>query len=296
MRFRRGRTRYLIVALAALGMLTACKSHEPTAELKQYQLTGKVVSIDKQDLSVVVNSDEIKGFMAAMAMSYKVKNAADLDPLTPGDAISADLLVQGTDYWIQNIKVTQKATAAPDKAISELKIPVAGEAVPDFKLVNQSGKHISMDDFRGKTLIVTFIYTQCPFPDYCPRVTGEFAEINRRLLGDRRLADKTHLLSISFDPKHDTPKVLRDYGYRWAGGKEPSTFDHWEFAAAPADELPEMEKFFGLLVSEDGGAITHSLSTTVIGPDGKVFRWYHGNEWNTADILHDAAAAAGTAG
>jgi protein SCO1 len=277
------------LVVLAIGM-TACKSHEPAAELKQYKLTGKVVSIDKASLSVVVNSDEIKGFMSAMAMSYKVKNASDLDPLTPGDTISADLFVQGIDYWIQNIQVTQKAAAAPDKASSELKIPVAGQVVPNFKLVNQSGKHISLEDFRGKTLIVTFIYTQCPFPDYCPRVTAQFAEINRQLLADPALGGKTHLLSISFDPKHDTPKVLRDYGSHWAGTDKPATFAHWEFAAASADELPEMEKFFGLLVTEANGTFTHSLSTTVIGPDGKIFRWYHGNEWSAADILHDAAS------
>ena len=117
------------IAVLALAM-TACKSHEPAAELKQYKLTGKVVSIDKPNLSVVVNSDEIKGFMSAMAMAYKVKNASDLDPLTPGDTISADLFVQGVDYWIQNIQITQKATAASDKASSELKSPWLGNWCP----------------------------------------------------------------------------------------------------------------------------------------------------------------------
>jgi protein SCO1/2 len=291
LRLRQSSTHYAALAFLALALLTACHSAPPTAELKQYQLTGKVVSVDKPNLSVVVNGDEIKGFMGAMAMPYKVKNAADLDSLTPGDAISADLFVQGTDYWIQNIKVTQKSTAAPDKASSELKIPVAGQQVPDFKLLNQNGRHISLNDFRGKALIITFIYTQCPFPDYCPRVTQKFAEINRQLLSNSTLAAKTHLLSISFDPQHDTPKVLRDYGHRSTGNQQPSAFDHWEFAAVPANQLPEMEKFFGLLVAEEKGAITHSLSTTVIGPDGRIYRWYHGNEWTAADILHDAAAA-----
>lgn len=276
----------LLIALALT--VSACNSPKQAEQIKQYKLTGKVVSIDKPNLSAVVNGDEIKGFMAAMAMPYKVKNSSELDKLNPGDVISADLFVQGSDYWIQNIQVTQKSS--PEKTSSELRIPVPGEQVPDFKLVNQDGRPISLAEYRGKALLITFIYTQCPFPDYCPRVTQQFSEINRKLLADPALSDKTHLISISFDPKHDSPKVLREYGYKAAGEKRASVFSHWEFAAAQSD-LSKMETFFALAVSEENGAITHSLSTTVIGPDGKIFKWYHGNDWTAAQILEDTAAA-----
>ena len=270
-----------------LVLLSACTS-KPASTPKRYTLTGKIVSIDKSTQSMVVNASEIKGFMEAMAMPYIVKNAQELEALAVGDSITAVLVVQGNDYWLENIKVTQKA-GAPPPSKGAFHMPSPGEEVPNFKLVNQSNRRVSLAQYRGKTLILTFIYTRCPFPDFCPRVTGQFAELNHQLAADPKLYAKTHLLSISFDPAYDTPKVLTDYGHQWAG-KDPGVFDHWEFAAA--SDIPQMAKFFGLtVIPEKNDIITHSLSTAVIGPDGKIFRWYHGSDWQASDLLKDAAAA-----
>jgi len=285
-RFSRTAIFFIVVAL---GLLAACAS-KPASTAKHYALTGKIVSIDKNAQTMVVDAAEIKGFMEAMAMPYKVKNVRELEGLAPGDSITADLMAQGDDYWLVNIKVIQKS-AAPPPAKSEFHMPSPGEEVPNFKLVNQNGRHVSLAQYRGKTLILTFIYTRCPFPDFCPRVTGQFAELNHQIAADPKLYAKTHLLSISFDPKYDTPKVLTDYGHQWAG-KQPTVFDHWEFAVVSAADIPQMAKFFGLtVIPEKDDIITHSLSTAVIGPDGKVFRWYHGSDWQASDLLKDAAAA-----
>jgi protein SCO1/2 len=140
-------------------------------------------------------------------------------------------------------------------------------------------------------LLVTFIYTRCPFPDYCPRVTGMFAELNRQLQADPTLDRKTHLLSISFDSQHDTPTVLREYGLRWVGDKAPVAFDHWEFAVPLAAQLPKIADFFGFSYNEDGGVINHSLSTAVIGANGRIFSWYNGTEWQVKDLVKDAREA-----
>jgi protein SCO1/2 len=281
------------LAAAIIGLILlagpGCKPSQPASDIKRYTLTGKIISVDKANLSMVVDAGEVKGFMGAMAMPYKVKKPADLDAVSVGDSISAELVVQATDYWLENVKVTQKSTTAP--AGSELHVPSRGDKVPDFELVNQSDHHVSLDQYRGKALIVTFIYTQCPFPDYCPRVSAEFAKLEQELRQNPALYGKTHLLSISFDPEHDTPKALRDYGLGWSGGKKPSMFAHWEFAVPPKAELAEMAKFFGLSLTEEGGMITHSLSTAVIAPDGRIFKWYHGNEWHAADLAADAASA-----
>ena len=277
------------VLFILLALFSACTS-KPANTAKRYALTGKIVSIDKNTQSMVVDAAEIKGFMEAMAMPYIVKNAKELEGLTAGDSITADLIAQGNDYWLENIKVTQKASGPPP-AKSEFHMPSPGEEVPNFKLVNQSGRQIALAQYHGKTLILTFIYTRCPFPDFCPRVTGQFAELNHQLATDPKLYAKTHLLSISFDPKFDTPKVLSDYGHQWAG-KDPGVFGHWEFAVAAAADLPKLAEFFGLtVVPEKNDIITHSLSTAVIGPDGKVFRWYHGSDWQSSDLLKDAQAA-----
>lgn len=272
-----------------LTLLSACTS-KPANTAKHYALTGKIVSIDKSTQSMVVDAAEIKGFMEAMAMPYKVKTAKELEGLAAGDSITADLIVQGDDYWLENVKVTQKA-GAPPPSKTEFHMPSPGEEVPNFKLVNQSSRRISLAQYRGKTLILTFIYTRCPYPDFCPRVTGLFAELNRQLAADPKLYARTHLLSISFDPKFDTPKVLTGYGHQWAG-KDPGVFDHWEFAVVSQADLPQMAKFFGLtVIPEKNDIITHSLSTAVIGPDGKIFRWYHGADWQAADLLKDVVSA-----
>ncbi|MGA8151530.1 MAG: SCO family protein [Terriglobales bacterium] len=272
-------------------LLTACGPSKPASTTKRYQLTGKVVTIDRPNSSMVVDGDAVPGFMGAMAMPYKVKSPSELDSLSPGDSISAEIVVQNSDYWLEGVRVTRHASAAPPNPTTELQFPSSGEEVPDFDLTNQSGRHISFKQYRGKALLVTFIYTRCPFPDYCPRISGQFAEVNRQLAADAALSGKTHLLSISFDPEHDTPKVLQTYGLTWAGSKRSMFFDHWEFAVPPAAELPKIANFFGLTYSQDSGVISHSLSTAVIGPDGKIFSWYHGSDWQASDLVKQAAAA-----
>jgi protein SCO1 len=282
----------LFAIVAVLGLLSGCKS-QPA--IKTYKLTGKIVSVDKSALTAMIDTDEIKDFMEPMTMSYKVKDAKELDGLAAGDTISADLEKQDEDYWLQNIKVTKKSTGTPP-AKSEFHMPSPGEPVPDFKLVNQSDRQVSLARYRGRTLIVTFIYTRCPFPDFCPRVSEKFAEINRDMSSQPALFAKIHLLSVSFDPGYDTPKVLTDFGRKWAGA-QPGIFNHWEFAAVTAGDLPAMAKFFGLtVIPEKDDIITHSLSTAVIGPDGKIYRWYHGSDWQATDVLKDAVAAAGSGG
>ena len=283
----------LVLGAAAFLGLSACNKspQNASAEGKQYSLKGTVVSLDKANSSLVVNGEAIPGLMDAMAMPYKVKSPSDLDPLTVGDSIVATVVVDKEDYFVRDITVAAHPPSAPPKASSDLHIPQPGESVPNFKLVNQNGRHISLDQYRGKTLLVTFIYTRCPFADYCPRVSGEFAALNQQMKKDAALYRKTHLLSVSFDPKNDTPKVLRTYGAGYLGGKNPQ-FDHWEFAAPTADGLPDVAKYFGVTYTEEGGVITHSLSTAVIGPDGKIIKWYHGNDWKASDLLKDATDVA----
>jgi len=259
---------------------------------KRYALKGKVVSIDKNAGTANIDSEAIPGFMEAMIMPYTIKPASTLNQLQPGDLITADVLVEPDKYWLENVKVaghTQPPAGAKPAASRRTLEP--GDEVPDFKLVNQSGKHISLHQYRGETLLLTLIYTRCPFPDFCPRVSHEFAEIDKQLRADPARFGKTHLLSISFDPAHDTPRVLREYGFSCAASKDPSLFAHWEFAAVAKDELPSLADYFALTYKEEGGLITHSLSTAVISADGKIFKWYHGAGWQASDLLLDIAAA-----
>jgi protein SCO1/2 len=262
--------------------------------VKRYAFRGKVISVDKNAGTANIDNEPISGFMDAMIMPYTIKPASTLDQLQPGDTITADVVVVQADnkYWLENVKVTGHSQAPAGAPATTMHIPEPGDEVPDFQLVNQSGRHISLHQYRGQTLLLTLIYTRCPFPDFCPRVSHEFAAINRQVQADPARYGKTHLLSISFDPVHDTPKVLRDYGFSCAGSKDPTLFKRWEFSVIPAAELPDFANYFALTYKEEGGLITHSLSTAVISSDGRIIKWHHGLDWQASDLLQDVAAAA----
>ena len=258
---------------------------------KRYQLKGKVVSIDKNAGTANIDNEPVDGFMDAMVMPYTFKPPSQIDQLQPGDSITADVVVEEPGkYWLENVKVTGHSKPADAKPTASIHIPQPGDQVPDFKLVNQSGKQISLQEYRGETLLLTLIYTRCPFPDFCPRISHEFASIDSQVRADPARYGKAHLLSISFDPVHDTPRVLRAYGFSSAATKDPALFKHWEFASIPQSELPDFTQYFALTYQEDGGLISHSLSTAVISPDGKIFKWYHGADWQASDLLQDVAA------
>ena len=289
-------------ALLGLGVLLAfaiaCNREKTTlsaatsqSNSKRYAFKGKVMSVDKNAGTANIDNEPIAGFMDPMVMPYSFKPPSQIDQIQPGDSITADVVVDSEKYWLEHVKVIGHSQAPADKPAASIPIPSPGDEVPDFKLINQSGKSISLHQYRGQTLLLTLIYTRCPFPDFCPRVSHEFAEIDHQLLSDPAHYGKTHLLSISFDPAHDTPKVLRAYGFSCAGSKDPALFQRWEFAAIPQGELQEFANYFALTYKEEGGTITHSLSTAVIAPDGKILKWYHGADWQASDLLQDVAAA-----
>jgi len=305
--------RLLASSLLALYALAACHSGQkppaqpsasqdrPIAEFDQkvYHLRGKVVSTDAAQGEVTLNHEAIPGFMDAMTMPYKLKDPSILGELHPGDVITADVLVfehPDGETLLDHIVVV--AQARPDtKPPVSYHVPAPGDAVPDFKLRNQDGRPIHFGQFRGKSLVVTFIYTRCPSPEFCPRVTRNFSTLEKQLAASPALYAKTHLLSISFDPDHDTPERLRAYGASYIVSDAKSAFTHWELAAPEKPVLAEMAKFFDLgMTSEADSTITHTLSTTLIGPDGKVARFYPGNEWTPEQVLGDLKQLASNAG
>lgn len=279
------------LCLSTLLFISSACNRTASTQPKRYSLKGTVISIDKNAATADIDNEPIKGFMEKMVMPYSIKPADALNQLKPGDLITADVVVQPDKYWLENVRVTgHTELPAGAKPAADFHVPNPGDEVPDFKLVNQNGKSISLHQYRGETLLLTLIYTRCPFPDYCPRVSHEFAEIDRDVRADPGKYGKAHLLSISFDPVNDTPKVLRAYGFSSAGSKDPSLFKHWEFAAIPKRELPPFADYFALTYKEEGGVITHSLSTAVISSDGKIYKWYHGADWQASDLLQDVAA------
>jgi protein SCO1 len=280
---------FFVLLLAAVSGLAACRS-KPVAQGKRFHMTGKVLAVAAAQGSATIDNDVIPGFMAAMAMPYPIPDQKALATLHPGDEISADVVVTGDgSYHLENVVVTKKATASPNSpATSNPSQPQPGEKVPDFALINQDGKRIHLASYRGDVLLVTFIYTHCPFPDFCPLVSKNFADIYAASRVVPSLRSKIRLLTISFDPAHDTPEVLRKYAatFRPITGTIP--FDRWQFATAPPKELQTITNFFGVIYDSSQKQIVHSLSTSVISPDGTIYKWYDGNDWHPSDLLGDA--------
>ena len=280
----------LSLALAACGGGTG-QSQSPTqAQERRYHLAGTVVSIDKEQQHLVINHGDIPGFMSAMTMPYPVADAKTLDLVSVGDQITADVVVSNGAAHLENVVVVKKGTGAqPAPSGASLK-PGANDEVPDFALLNQDGKRTHLDQYRGKAVLLTFIYTRCPLPDYCPLMTHNFAQIEKGLAQTPAVYAKTHLLSISFDPKYDTPDVLRNYARAYVADPSKPPFGHWEFASILEPERADIARFFNLFYSEAGEQVTHSLSTDIIAPDGHVYRSYYDNDWKSADVLRELTA------
>jgi len=282
-------------AILVLGMCvgsTGChrsstKAKSTPADEKPYHIRGVVVSTDAAKGTVTLDTDAIPGYMDAMIMPYMLKNPGIIGELHPGDTVTADLFTSNANSVLDQIVVVGQAKADYKPRV-QYKPLNPGDAVPDFKLLNQSGKLIHIAQFRGKVLLVTFIYTRCPLADYCPRMSRNFAKLDKALAADPALYPKTHLLSVSFDPAYDTPTVLRSYGGSYTGNYTEEKFNHWDFAAPPEKELPSVLKFFLVgATPEKDRTITHSLSTIVIGPDGKIYKWYPTNDWTPEQLLAD---------
>jgi len=279
----------LLLCVAAIG--SGCRSRHSANE-KRYELKGKIVAVNKSDRTITVAHEDIAGYMPAMTMPFKTKDDASLEIVAPGDQITATLVVDDLSSWLEDLIITREAIADPNAKPSDgLVEPKPGDEVPDFGLVNQDGKRIHLGQYRGKALVLTFIYTRCPQPDQCTLMSRNFAAIDEELQKQPELYEKTHLLSISFDPDYDTPKVLRSYGASHTGRYSDETFQHWEFASGTKDEVKGMAQFFGLRYYHDTESaeeqVIHSLRTAVIGPDGKVFKLYRGNEWKPDEIVAD---------
>jgi len=286
----------LCLVVAALCLVPAgCRTKVSTetvpsstdAQAKHYPVRGKIVTVDTTHSEIVLDAAAIPGFMEEMTMPYKLKNPSIISELHPGDSITATLIAAGDSDLLDEIVII--AQAKPDYKPSFFYHPIQpGDQIPDFHLLNQNDKQIRLSQFRGKVLLMTFIYTRCPLADFCPRMSRNFAQIDKTLAADPELYKKTHLLSVSFDPEYDTPQVLRSYGSSYTGKYTNETFAHWDFAAPSKADLAPVLRFFDVgATPEKDRTITHSLSTLVIGPDGKVFKWYPANDWTPDQIVND---------
>jgi protein SCO1/2 len=287
MSLRSYRSRLLQAISLSLLILSAC-SHPPAA--KRYELEGRVVAVDPSARQLTIAHHDVPGLMKGMTMPFIVSQKDDwvFRAIAPGDDVHATLVL--SDHAeLQDISFAKSADASGD-GTSPLHIPQPGEDVPDFVLTNQNGDRIHLIQFRGKPLLLTFVYTRCPFPDYCLRMSNNFAQVLQDLQKNPQAFAESQLLSISIDPDHDKPAVLRSYGEHYVGRVDPK-FQHWQFASGSAEQVRKAADFFGLAYNTKDGQIVHGLSTVLIGKDGKVLKVYSGNAWKPDDVAADMVAA-----
>lgn len=279
---------YLVLFLSAI-VAASCASKP--ADERRYPLQGQVLSLEPARKSLTVKHDEIKGFMPAMTMPYEVQEAKALDGLRPGDLISATLVVYSNGAHLTAIKKTGEAPL--EKPPADTPMPAAssgfellkpGEAVPNAAFLDQDGRKRAFADFKGSRLVVTFIYTQCPMPTFCPLLDRRFASMQQPLKDDASMKD-VRLVTISFDPATDTPPVLKAHARRLN-----ADLDRWTFLTGDRDEIDRFASRFGVMVSRslsDQRDITHNLRTAIVDPNGTLLKVYTGNDWTIEQVLAD---------
>ena len=285
----------LLAALIAFAVSFVMSAASET-KIRRYNLLGEVQSKNPSTNEITVKHGNIPGFMPAMTMPYKVKNPAVMQEIQPGDKIAAVVVVSGDDYWLENVRITDRSGRKTAKVPAPPHLLAVGEPVPDLPMTNQDGKTIRFRDFRGKALLVTFIYTRCPMPNFCPRLSSQFARIHEDLKKTPEDYARTHLLTISFDPKYDTAAVLRRYGLAYLDN-DAKGFAHWDFAFTRPGDLRQLANAFGLEYVEEDNQITHTMDIVLIAPDGTVAK-YWSTEWTAAELeagLRQQAAKAPTA-
>ena len=245
-----------------------------------FTVRGVVQELYK-DGTISIQHEEIPGFMPAMTMPFYV-DAADVEDLAKGDVVVFEFRVGAKSRATQFRKVgrvtpPQVDARAPEGLFRRLR---EGDAVPPFRLLDHDGRALPQADLRGRNTIVTFIFTRCPVPEFCPLIGTKFQALQAALAQDEAGAERTRLLSISIDPEHDRPAVLRRYGESLS-----ADFRRWTFATGSAEEIAWLTRLFAVRTERNAAALDHSLATALIGPDGKVVEIWRGNAWKPEQIL-----------
>lgn len=282
---------------AAPSAAPAKSTPAPASPAEQtYAAIGVIKELEPDGKTVVVQHEAISNYMAAMTMPFEVHDTNLLRGLKPGDTIAFQLVVTPKEGWIGDIKIHQAAPAtnvvpatlgAGGFQITPAVEPLdVGDALPDYHFTNELGEAVSLADYKGSVLAFTFFFTSCPFPNFCPRMTSNFAEAASELKQATNAPAKWHLLSISFDPKTDSPERLLSYANN--AHYDPA---HWSFLTGDTNQITELADQFGENFWTEGASISHNLRTVVIDPHGKVRQILKGNNWVPAQLVEEMAKA-----
>ena len=274
-----------IVPLLLVAIAAGCGRQ---AETRQYELQGQILGIDAARNELLIKHGDIKGFMPGMTMPFKVADAAMLSGKAPGDLVTATLVVGEVESHLSAVTRTGRAPIDTPPVVSDApKVLERGETVPDALLVDQDGVPRPFSKLRGHRVALTFIYTRCPLPDFCPLMDRHFASVQNTLKATPALAD-VRLVTMTLDPEFDTPAVLKPYARK--ANADPAI---WSFVTAEPKDAGRFASQFGLYVEKTPDRpidIIHNLRTAVIDADGRLAKAYTGNDWTPAELVADLKA------
>jgi protein SCO1/2 len=275
-----------LMSLLSLALSCCHPTAKPDENARHYAARGIIRGIAPDRRSVDVEHEDIRGFMPSMTMPLPVRDSKDIVDLKLGDGIAFRLNVTDQDVWIDQIKKIPASdvhlpVARPEPSVSskDSERLREGDRMPSFTLTSQGEQAITLATFQGAPFVLTFVFTRCPLPTFCPRMSENFEQIQTAIKNNPALA-RTRLLSITLDPQFDTPKVLRDYAaYRHADA------GIWTFATGEPAQIDALTHAFSVYVQTEGGTISHGLATALITPDGKIDKVWRGNGWAPAEVI-----------
>ncbi len=287
--------RALVLLSLILCGLPAMAQQAPDSPTNQeiHAASGVVVEVNPSEKKVTIQHGDIPGYMQAMTMPFDVKDTNELNGLAPGDPVSFRLIIANNYGWIDQIHKTGARTNVPalGNAVSSgrnIEPLNEGDPLPEYHFTNQLGQAFSTAQFKGQALAITFLFTRCPFPNFCPLMANNFADVQKKLLASPHAPTNWHLLTISFDPEFDTPAVLQNYAQ--AHGANPA---RWTFATGALPDISAIGEQFGLAFwKEPAGIISHNLRTVVIDASGRVQKIFVGNAWEPEDLVAEMTKAA----
>jgi len=259
-----------------------------------FEVKGVIKELKPDGKTVEIRHEAIANYMPAMVMPFEAKEPKELVGLKAGDQVKFRMTVTEDDFWIDQIKklTVGNPNQLPSKAgvfhfsrdVEPLQV---GDALPEYHFTNELGQAVSTAQFKGEAVGITFIFTRCPLPNFCPKMTSNFQEVQKKLLGMTGGPANWHLLTISFDPEFDTPEILKAYAER--NKADPK---HWNFLTGEITEISTISEQFGQMFWKDEGALNHNLRTAVIDTSGRVQKVFQGNNWTTEEMVAEMVKAA----
>jgi len=276
----------LLAGCVALALLGCGRSTNSDEGADHYDTRGVVRGFSPDRSAIEIQHENIPGFMPSMTMPFVSRNPKEITNLRTGDAISFRMTVTQKDFWIDNVKKIRReeVNVAEPKQTSSVSTErdarlKEGDEMPPFSLTNQNDERISLDTFRGQPFVLTFVFTRCSVPNFCPRMSNNFEELQTAIKAGSGTTATTRLLSVTLDPNYDTPKILSHYAaFHHADSKI------WTFATGDEKEIDSLTRAFSVYRQTEGGTISHGLATALINRDGRVERIWRGNAWTPAEV------------